>query len=707
MYETPSHHRAIPSLPISQPSRLPAKAASRIARLCQTWHIPAWLIELAICLLALLIRSWRLTYHSVWFDEAVSLQWAGRDAGFIWQKTFPLLEDKHPPFYYLALHGWQQLLSIFGAAHNDAALRYLGVLLGVLTVWAIMALATRVSGRAVGWLTGLLVALSPVLVWYSQELRMFQPATTGGVLAAYCLWQAWTATATRRAVAWWIGFVIALGMALYSYLFSAFLLPAAGLTLLALFFKARQPVRWQQLFGGVVAMGTAGLLFLPLAYNAWVVNASEGEPGQAFADVGTNLWRLLRIFTMWRVDWSPWLIAGGVGLAASLVGIGLVGPFAKQTERRINSARVNQNPLQRISDQGRVWLWLWIGIPLLIGNILLSRSASVFAEDRYFLFIAPFVLWALARGIVVLGSYVRWLGTVSGISVVVLLAVALPRLWSPALLREDWRAAADYIIAYQRAGAALPNTVVAHVDYTHLGLEWYLRKAFSFAELPLYFPYGGTLTQADVETVIAPPLQGIVESGAATLWLTQSHLDGVDDERLVEGWLNSNFPLVTELYPAGIKVTGYMLQHHFAQLPALGPAALYPATELTAGLQLAACEVLTPQVATQDIRLHPPSGWVHLRLWWQATAPLTADYIATAEVIGVEGAWGVRLYRANETLRRWPTSSWQTGEFVRDEVDINLNPVTPARTYPVVIGLLDGAGQALPTKVECGTVDVR
>ena len=714
MYETPSHHRAIPSLPVSQPDQPTVVTTPFITRLQQAWPIPAWLIELAICLFALLVRSWRLAYHSIWFDEAVSLQWAGRDAGFIWQKTFPLLEDKHPPFYYLALHGWQQLLSIFGAAHNDGALRYLGVLFGVITVWAIMALATRVSGRAVGRLTGLLVALSPVLVWYSQELRMFQPATTGGVLAAYCLWRAWTAASTGRAAAWWIGFVIALEGALYSYLFSAFLLPAAGLTVLALFFTAKPPARWGRLFGGVVAVGTAGLLFLPLAYNAWVVNASEGEPGQAFADVGANLGRLLRIFTMWRVDWSPWLVTGGVGLVAGLVGLGLIGPFA-HAQRRIHSALIRQNPLvlctrfakKRVGGPERIWLWLWIGVPLLIGNLLLSRSASVFAEDRYFLFIAPFVLWAVARGIVVLGSYVRWLGTVSGISVVVLLAVALPRLWTPALLREDWRAAADYITAYQRVSPALPNTVVAHVDYTHLGLEWYLRKAFTFAELPLYFPYGGTLAQADIEMVIAPPLQGIVESGSATLWLTQSHLDGVDDERLVEGWLNSNFPLVTELYPAGIKVTGYMLQHHFAQLPALGPQAHYPAGELTPGLQLAACEVLTPQVAAQDTRLHPPSGWVHVRLWWQATAPLAADYIATAEVIGAEGAWGVRLYRANETLRRWPTSSWQVGEFVRDEVDINLNPVTPARTYPVVIGLLDENGQALPTKVECGMVDVR
>jgi len=646
-------------------------------------------------LLALLVRSWRLDYHSVWFDEAVSLQWASHDALFIWQKTFPLIEDKHPPIYYVLLHGWQQLLGLFGAAASDGALRGLGVLLGVLTVWAIMQLASAVSGRAVGLLTGLFVALSPVLVWYSQELRMFQPATTGSVWAAYCLWRAWQASTPRRALGWWLGLIVALAVALYSYLFSAFLLPAAGLTLLALFFRSHQPARWRRLCGGVIAVGLAGLLFLPLAYNAWSVNASEGDPGQAFAQVGATLWRLVRIFTVWRVAWPLWLLLGAVGLAAGLVVIGLIGRERERPTR-----------VERVNDSGRIWLWLWIGVPLLIGNLLLSRSASVFAEDRYFLFIAPFVLWALARGVMVLGQYATWLGAVSGLSSVALLAAALPHLWTPAMLREDWRAAAAYITNYHQASPALSDTVVAHVDYTHLGLEWYLRKDFAFAELPLYFPYGGTLTAAQVETVIAPPLEGIVQSGAATLWLTQSHLDGVDDERLVEGWLNRHFPLVTELYPAGIKVSGYMLQHHYAQLPPLSPQAQAPAVELAPGLQLAACEVLTSQVAAQDERLHPPSGWVHVRLWWQATGPIASDYMATAEVIGAEGAWGVRLYRDNESLRRWPTSSWTTADFVRDEVDINLNPVTPARTYPVVIGVMDGSGQPLPTKVECGQVTV-
>jgi hypothetical protein len=279
-------------------------------------------------------------------------------------------------------------------------------------------------------------------------------------------------------------------------------------------------------------------------------------------------------------------------------------------------------------------------------------------------------------------------------------------LWTPARTRENWRAAAEYILDYQQQSPGLPAAVVAHVDYTHEPLEWYLRQALSFEELPVFFPFGGALQADEVDQVIAPPLNGIVDYGATTLWLTQSHLDGVDDARLVEGWLNQHFPLITEQYPAGVKLTGYILQGKFDALPALSPTAVYPAAELAPGLRLAACEVLTPILAATDATMHPPSGWVHLRLWWEATEPLAVNYIATAQMVGPEGVWGERLHRPTEALRFWPATVWTPGTFVRDELDINLNPVTPPGSYPIVVGASDGSGQPVAGTVECGHVTI-
>jgi hypothetical protein len=432
---------------------------------------------------------------------------------------------------------------------------------------------------------------------------------------------------------------------------------------------------------------------MPLARNAWLVNDAESTPGQPFANFLPSLVRLLRVDTVWRVEWPALWVNAALTLFALLLLFGLLLPW--------------RQPDQQGERADRGWLWLWLGIPLLIANLLLARSHSIFAEDRYLIFVAPFLLWGVARGVVALAAWQRSVGWGAALLAVLTLALALPSLWTPARVRENWRSAAHYITNHSASSPTLPAAVVAHVDYTHEALEWYLRQAYTFEELPVFFPFGGTLTEADAETTVAPPLNGIVEYGAHTLWLTQSHLAGVDDVRVVEGWLNRTFPIITEQYPAGVKLTGYILQGRTTQLPPLPPQTRTLDAELVPGLRLAACEITTSTVAAQDQFMHPPSGWIHLRLWWQATAPLTDDYVATAKVINPEGVWGDKLPRATESMRFWPTSTWQPGEFVREESDINLNPLTPAGTYSVVIGLLDVAGATGGESVECGRVEIR
>jgi uncharacterized membrane protein len=656
--------------------------------------VRTYLPEILVLLLAALTRFWRLDYHSFWFDEAVSLQWARSDASYIWQSTFPLIKDKHPPAYYLLLHNWSNLLEPVGLDRNDAALRSLGALLGVLTVLGVLLLVRRLSGRSTALLAGALVALSPALVWYSQELRMFQPATTGVVWAAYFLLCAWQEPRRLARLGWWLAMIAAFTVAFYSYLFSAFVLPAAGLTLIGLWMLERLEIGDWRLGEGIAAFAITALLFLPLARNAWLVNDSEGAPGQAFMNFIDNMQRQLQVFTVWRAPWSAELITATLIFFGLLALIGVVLPWPRR-----------QGGAKRYGiDQ--MWLLLWIGAPLLIGNLLLAVSDTVFAEDRYFLFLAPFVLWAAARGVVVIGEYWRPAAWMTGAAAALLLATALPVLWSPAMLREDWRAAAQYIAAYQQRSPHLPGAVFVHAEYTNPALRWYLHQLVDEEELPVFYPYTGTLSPDDAESVVAPPVRGLEDLGVETLWLVQSHLDGVDDSRVVQTWLNLHYPIITEQYPAGIQLTGYALRHRYDALPELGPNAAILNAELAPDLRLLACEVLTPELTATDERMHPPSGWVHVRLWWQTTGAVEQAYMPSVQMVGTEGVWGDRLYRDGETLRRDPPTQWPTGVIVRDAVDVNLNPVTPPGNYPMMVGLRDEVGNDVGGKVECGRVHI-
>lgn len=664
----------------------------------QTWWarlLAPPVAEVAIVLLALCVRLWRLTYHSVWFDEAVSLRWARSDAAWIWVKTFPLQEDKHPPGYYLYLHVWNNVLEWLGQDKNDWLLRASGVALGVLTVVGLLLLVRALSGRRIALLAALFAAVSPVLVWYSQELRMFQPATTLAVWAAYLLLAAW-----RREIVWqrlllWAGMAAALVAGAYAYLFSAFLYPAAGFATLALLQVERGASgrrRWGRLIEAVAALAVAGALFLPLARKAWLVNNAESTPGAPFAGFAQALWNQVRIFTIWRLDW-PALEMILLVVAGALMVYGLLAPG------------------KRRGSVERMWLWIWLFTPLLIGGALLATTDSVFGEDRYFLFVAPFACWALARGVVLLATSphrsVRILGWSAGASMIVALTLALAPLWSPSHARENWRAAIATIVAQQAARPEMRTAVISHIDYTHLPAEWYLRQHYTFDELPLYFPFGGALDASMIDAVIAPPLAGVKSAGFETLWLLQSHLEGMDDAHLVEGWLAERYPLIAEQFPGGIRQTAYAIRSRYAQLPSYISKDEYVDAELAPNLILAACEVTTPDVSATDVFLHPPSGRVHVRLWWRSPGNANDGYTPQVRVVNQDGVWGEIVEREGDALRMIPPSTWQPDEYIRHEVDVALNPVTPDGDYAVTVALLDTAGNATRAPVVCGTVQIQ
>jgi hypothetical protein len=677
-------------------------------------RLPAWWPEATVLLLAALTRFWRLGYHSIWFDEAVSLRWAGSDLLWIWQKTMPLVEEKHPPAYFILLHGWRRLLDWFGAGQNDALLRASGAALGVLTVAGLLLLVRRLSGRQVALASGLLVALAPALVWYSQELRMFQPAATALVWTGVALLAAWQCERPLTRLLLWAAMAAALLVALYSYLFAALMAPAAGLTLLLLWWADRRAAgAARRLLEGMAAFLLVALLFLPLARNAWAVNSAENVGSAAFAGLLGSLDRLLRSWTIWRPGWPAWLETALLLTFGLLLLAGLLLP------RCAHAQPLGAPWLER------AWLALWVLGPVLVGNLMLAGNESVFAEDRYFLFVAPFALWGVARGALALGelafaggtgrataqeaaahgssNVLGWLPV--SIMALVLLA-ALPVLWTPARHREQWRAASAWIAMQVENSPGLRDAIITHVDYTRLPAEWYLRRRFSFDDLALFHPFGATLTPERLENDVIPPLQGVEAAGYETLYLLQSHLEGVDDGRLVEGWLAQSYPLYTEAFPAGVKLTAYTLRSRFDELPALAPGAQQPNAELAPGLTLLACEITSPVVHALDPALHPGPGWATLRLWWQRTGEVAPGWRSRVRLVDPVGVWGEPIGRAGSLWERYPAETWETGAVMREDAAVQLNPATPSGPYRLEVRLLDAAGADGPAAVDCGEVRV-
>lgn len=119
---------------------------------------------LIVLLLGLALRLWRLATESAWIDEAYSIQLARFSLPLIVQGT---AADQHPPLYYFLLHFWLLLNDTIWNA------RFLSVLLGVFNIWQVIHLGIKLRNFKVGIISGLLVAVMPLHVYYSQEVRMY------------------------------------------------------------------------------------------------------------------------------------------------------------------------------------------------------------------------------------------------------------------------------------------------------------------------------------------------------------------------------------------------------------------------------------------------------------------------------------------------------------------------------------------------------
>ena len=208
-------------------------------------------------------------HQSVWFDEAYSILLAKHSVAEIIRLTGL---DTHPPFYYLLLKGWA---SLFG--WSELSLRALSVfsMSGALVVGGL--LVRKMFGNKVAIGTVFLLALSPLLLRYGFEIRMYSLASLIGVGATYCLYSAYKSKENRRK--WLIGYgvLVALGMFTLYYLALLWIAHAVWLAVTAVRYKWRVSSLAPYLYAYIGAI----VLFLP-----WLPTFMGQVSNDALAPIG-------------------------------------------------------------------------------------------------------------------------------------------------------------------------------------------------------------------------------------------------------------------------------------------------------------------------------------------------------------------------------------------------------------------------------------
>jgi len=142
-----------------------------------------------ILILALGVRLMGIVSRPIWYDEAFAVLFAEKGPAAMLQGTLaPDLSgaaaDIHPLAYYTLLWGW---MPIFGESLISA--RMFSILLGIGAVAMSYLLMRAMFNPRLAALGALGVALSPFLVHYSQEIRMYSLLALALVAATYAFWQ--------------------------------------------------------------------------------------------------------------------------------------------------------------------------------------------------------------------------------------------------------------------------------------------------------------------------------------------------------------------------------------------------------------------------------------------------------------------------------------------------------------------------------------
>lgn len=253
--------------------------------------------RVALALLTLGALALRLSVpRGLWLDEAISVRQAHMGLGALIQSL--ATGDRHPPLHYLAL--WV-VVHVFG--DGELSVRLPSIIAGTLIIPILFAIGAELFDRRTGLLAALFGAVAPLLVWYSQEARMYAFVTCFGALAVLgCV-----RVIRRGGTGGWVLFTVGATGLLWSHWFAPLMLVILeGAILVTLLDRRRRGEPLRRLVTGWLA-SSAILVWqlVPLAIlglaearatgvsGGYAGGGDAGQAGVSFYSVMANLsWTL-------------------------------------------------------------------------------------------------------------------------------------------------------------------------------------------------------------------------------------------------------------------------------------------------------------------------------------------------------------------------------------------------------------------------------
>jgi 4-amino-4-deoxy-L-arabinose transferase-like glycosyltransferase len=442
---------------------------------------------LALTALGALLRFATLGQQSYWYDEAVTVSIVEGSLADVFRGVVDT--ESTPPLFYVLAWGWGQ---VFGT--DESQLRALSALVGTLVIPIAFAAGRVVATARIGLAAAALAALSPMLVWYSQEARAYALLTlTGG--ASFVLFALARREPSPRRLAWW---AVVSALAIATHYFAGFVVIAEA-ALLIHRHRHSTAVRW-----AVAGVAGAAACLLPLAAVqaghrrlGWVGGieltdritegvqrlVAAGQPSSWWGATGAEVTPYAWIGAVAILALAAVLLtrrasaeerSGGV-LALAVVAVGGGLPAAIALAAHLVSGGDGDYFLDRNV------LGAWVPLAVLVGSGLAARRAGIAGAAG----LTAILVWSAA--------------------------VYVDITTSPELQRDDWRAVADALPAddgtlvvvypaYQSAALVRQRPDLVEMRDT-TPVDRVALVLVGFAEAPASFRVPDGFTQTGVEEI--------------------------------------------------------------------------------------------------------------------------------------------------------------------------------------------------------------
>jgi mannosyltransferase len=502
----------------------------------------------------LALRLYAIGAKSLWIDEAFSIWMAAQPLGALWRATVQL--DQHPPLYYTLLHFWTAL------GDGEAIVRGFSALWGALTLPVMYLIGARIGGRALGLLSALILAISPLHVWFAQQARMYTLLTffaSMAILAMLHLLEdqsqepprgyptenqepAWRGRFSVLGSGWWLSFVVFTTLTMLGHntavffplVVGLFVAGAFGIPPLAQRLRGARPTidgaanTRRQLRTWALGLGAALLLWLPwlpsFLVQSWRVD------GEFWIQPPT----LRSALTHWRdmgsafAPGGPWLVP----LILAFGGLALLGAW-----------RLRGRPAV-------LALLLLLMLAPFAGELLVSLRRPIFYTRTLIWTSIPFYV-LLAAGLLQLR-----LRPLVAAATLLLIALNAGSLWGYYRYYEpeDWHGVAGYVASQARPG----DLLLFNAGWMQIPFDYYHRRIGAPLDehgLPADLFERGILepkmTPADVAR-----LDELV-AGRQRVWLIYSHNWYTDPQSIIPSHLGSTLGEVAARNFRGVKLYLY------------------------------------------------------------------------------------------------------------------------------------------------------